>query len=120
LLFIVVGMLQINVSGTRKPVLKQVSPAHLEQMYSVDQKRLFNMMLSEWLNFSSEQQLGIGIQTLKQMRQEHLFSVSIRSEQDFVPWALALNHCLLEERKSKDKRIYALAQLCVKQNLQTF
>ena len=71
--------------------------------------------LDQWRMGTYSDRLASAADLLKELRQNHLFSASIRSQEDYRIWAVALVACF-ESQTDYQTSVIALAEQCVENN----
>lgn len=69
--------------------------------------------LDTWRQGSYDNRLASAADLLKDLRRQQLFAASIRSQQDYRPWAAALVACLEASPADLAEPVRQLAQACV-------
>lgn len=67
---------------------------------------------AQWRAATPANQLASAADLLKQLRREQIFGVSIRSEADYRPWALALVRCLEKQPSEAQQAVAIAARQC--------
>lgn len=119
-LFILVGALRLQAVGSQKLNPDTAAPVLSEFPQNMDSVGRDDLTFEEWQQLGASDQINRGRELLKKLRQEQLFLVSIRSEQEFTPWAVALQRCFLSSQSLPETAIQDLAVLCVEQDLQKY
>lgn len=75
---------------------------------------LMSVDLGKWRLGDYSDRLASAASLLKNLRQERLFTASIRSDQDYRPWAAALVACLEATSASDQSAVLELARACTR------
>lgn len=77
---------------------------------------LMSVPLGKWRLGDYSDRLASAASLLKNLRQERLFTASIRSDQDYRPWAAALVACLEATSASDQSAVLELARTCTRED----
>lgn len=120
-LFVSVGLARIFSYGSAEVPPGKAQRNRPERAPRTDQsERFHDLSLSDWLQRDLDEQLQLATQLLQELRQENLFVVSIRSEQEFSLWALALNRCMVDAEVSQTRFVREVALECIERDLQKY
>lgn len=112
---LLIGQLSSRVKAAAPPTASPSSPTPSgSPVLRWDQGgSLQNAQLDQWRMGEYANRLASAADLLKALRQERLFTASIRSAEDYQPWSAALVACLEASQAAYTSPVKNLARTCV-------